>query len=150
MASLTVRKKGGSTFIIGRRPGKPIASGADFATEPHELSALPFRRFLALVAMIALAIVLRRYGPAHGLSPFMVRLGAGALWAAAIYFVVALLLRSRPRKQVFIVAAALCALIELSKLSHTPALDIFRLTPVGAWVLGKSSPGPISRPMRRA
>ena len=114
-------------------------------------SALPFRRFLALVAMVAMAIVLRRYGPAHGLSPFTVRLGAGALWAAAIYFVVALLLRSRPRKQVFIVAAVLCALIELSKLSHTPALDIFRLTPVGAWVLGRIfSPGPISRPMRRA
>jgi hypothetical protein len=100
-------------------------------------SALPFRRFLALLAMIAMNIVLRRYGQAHGLSPFMVRLGAGALWAAAIYFVVALLLRSRPRKQVFIVAAALCALIELSKLSHTPALDILRLTPVGAGVLGR-------------
>jgi hypothetical protein len=59
------------------------------------------------------------------------------LWAAAIYFVVALLLRSRPRKQVFVVAAALCVVIEASKLSHTPALDIFRLTPVGAWVLGR-------------
>jgi hypothetical protein len=98
---------------------------------------LAFRRFLALLAMIAIRIVLRRYGPAHGLTPFMIGLGAGALWAAATYFVVALLLRSRPRRQVFIVAAALCALIELSKLSHTPALDIFRLTPVGAWVLGR-------------
>ena len=72
-------------------------------------SALPFRRFLALVAVIAGGIVLRRYGPAHGCRRFMIRLGAGALWAAAIYFVVALLLRSRPRKQIFIVAAALCA-----------------------------------------
>jgi hypothetical protein len=100
-------------------------------------SAPPFRRFLALVLLIAAGIVLRRFGPAHGLSPFAIRMGAGALWAGAIYFVIALLLRSRPRKLILIVAAVLCAGIEFSKLSHTPALDIFRLTPVGAWALGR-------------
>jgi hypothetical protein len=100
-------------------------------------SALPFRRFLTLVLLIAASVALRRYGHAQGLSPFAIRMIAAALWAAALYFVVALLLRSRPLKQIFIVAVVLCAAIELSKLSHTPALDIFRLTPVGAWVLGR-------------
>lgn len=101
------------------------------------LSAPPARRFVVLLLLVAAAIVLRRYGPAHGLSPFAIRMGAGALWAATIYFVLALLLRSRPHKQVMLAAAVLCAAIEFSKLSHTPALDIFRLTPVGAWVLGR-------------
>jgi hypothetical protein len=99
--------------------------------------AMAPRRFLALLVTIAAAIVLRRYGPAHGLTPFVIRMGAGAFWAATIYFIVALLLRARPRQQILVVAALVCAAIELSKLTHTPALDIFRLTPVGAWLLGR-------------
>lgn len=101
------------------------------------LSAPPFRQFLALVALIAANVALRRHGAELGLSALAIRLGVGALWAAAIYFIVALLLRSRPRRQVFIVAAILCLALELSRLSHTPALDILRLTPVGASVLGR-------------
>jgi hypothetical protein len=48
------------------------------------------------------------------------------------------LLRSRPQNQIRFIAALVCALVEASKLSHTPALDVFRLTSVGAWLLGKS------------
>lgn len=99
--------------------------------------APPARRFVVLLLLIAAGIVLRRYGPAHGLSPFAIRMGAGAFWAATIYFVIALLLRARPRQQILAVAAIICVAIEFSKLSHTPALDIFRLTPVGAWALGR-------------
>jgi hypothetical protein len=101
------------------------------------LSALPFRQFLALIALIAANVALRRHGAELGLSALAIRLGIGALWAAAIYFIVALLLRSRPRRQVLIVAALVCAALELSRLSHTPALDILRLTPFGASVLGR-------------
>ncbi|HME84354.1 MAG TPA: DUF2809 domain-containing protein, partial [Roseiarcus sp.] len=47
-------------------------------------------------------------------------------------------LRSRPQNQILFIAALVCALVETSKLSHTPALDVFRLTPVGSWLLGKN------------
>jgi hypothetical protein len=99
--------------------------------------APPARRFALLLVTIAAGIVLRRYGPEHALSPYWVRAGAAALWAASTYFVIAVLLRARPYKQILLVAALVCIAIEFSKLSHTPALDIFRLTPVGAWVLGR-------------
>jgi len=99
--------------------------------------ALAPRRFFALLVTIAAMIALWRYGPAHGFTPFAIRMGAGAFRAAAIYFIVALLLRDRPRRQILVVAALVCAAIELSKLTHTPALDIFRLTPVGTKLLGR-------------
>jgi hypothetical protein len=102
------------------------------------LPAVPFRQFLALIALIGANVALHRHGAALGLSAPEIRFGIGALWAAAIYFVVAVLLRSRPRKQALMVAAFVCLAVELSKLIHTPALDILRLTPVGAAVLGRA------------
>ncbi|WP_374545832.1 DUF2809 domain-containing protein [Rhodoblastus sp.] len=100
-------------------------------------AAPPFRRFMALVLFVAATIAIRRYGAAYGLSAYEIRMAGGACWAAAIYFVIALLLRSRPRQQILIVAAVVCAAIEFSKLSHTPALDILRLTSFGAGLIGR-------------
>ncbi len=100
-------------------------------------SSLPIKRLLAALVVIASGVLLRRYGLAHRIPAFYVHYGYLALWAAMVYFVVALLLRSRPQRQILFVTVLVCALVEVSKLSHTPALDIFRLTPVGVWVLGR-------------
>ncbi len=54
-----------------------------------------------------------------------------------VYFIVALLLRERPPRQILFIAALVCALVEVSKLIHTPALDVFRLTAAGKWLLGR-------------
>lgn len=100
-------------------------------------SSLPIKRIIAAIVVIAGGILLRRYGLAHKIPVFYVHYGYLALWAAMIYFVVALLLRSRPQRQILFIAALVCALVEVSRLSHTPALDVFRLTLVGAWLLGR-------------
>src|SRR5271166_5767196 len=100
-------------------------------------SSLPIKRLLAAIVVIAGGVLLRRYGLAHKIPVFYVKYGGSALWAAMVYFVVALLLRSRPQRQILFIAALVCALVEVSKLSHTPALDVLRLTPVGAWLLGR-------------
>jgi hypothetical protein len=101
------------------------------------LSSLPAKRLIAALVVIAGGAYLRLHGLTHKIPVFYVHYGYLALWAAMVYFVVALLLRSRPQDQVLFIAALICALVEVSKLSHTPALDVFRLTPVGAWLLGR-------------
>jgi hypothetical protein len=102
------------------------------------LSSLPAKRLVAALVVIAGGAWLRLQGPAHKIPALYLHYGYWALWAAMVYFVVAMLLRSRPQNQILFIAALVCALVEVSKLSHTPALDVFRLTPVGAWLLGKS------------
>ena len=98
----------------------------------------PIKRLAAALIIIAGGFWLRRYGLGHHIPAFYVKYGYSALWAAMIYFLVALLLRSRPQKQILTIAALVCALVEVSKLSHTPALDIFRMTEAGVWLLGAS------------
>jgi hypothetical protein len=98
---------------------------------------LPLRRVLALALIIAAGVVLRGYGPRFGAPSFWVTYGGSALWAAMYFFVIALLMRSRPREQALYVASLVCALIEFLKLVHTPALDVFRMTTTGVWTLGK-------------
>jgi len=99
--------------------------------------SFPLRRVLALALIIAAGVALRAYGHRYGVPAFWVKYGGSALWAAMYFFFFALLLRSRPREQVLYVAVLVCALIEFLKLVHTPALDVFRLTTVGMWTLGK-------------
>ena len=97
----------------------------------------PIKRLAVLLLVIAGGFWLRRYGLGHHVPAFYVKYGYLALWAAMIYFLVALLLRSRPQKQILVLAALVCALLEASKLSHTPALEIFRVTEAGGWLPGR-------------
>jgi hypothetical protein len=95
------------------------------------------KRIVAVLLVIAGGFWLRRYGFGHHIPAFYVKFGYSALWAAMIYFLVALLLRSRSQKQILVIAALACALLEASKLSHTPALEIFRITEAGGWLPGR-------------
>lgn len=59
------------------------------------------------------------------------------LWAAMVYLLLAAL---QPRQQPWVlglVAGVLATLVELSRLYHTPGLDVFRLTLAGALLLGR-------------
>jgi hypothetical protein len=95
------------------------------------------KRIVAVLLVISGGFWLRRYGLGHHIPAFYVKYGYSVLWAAMIYFLVALLLRSRPQKQILVIAALACALLEASKLSHTPALEIFRMTEAGGWLPGR-------------
>jgi phosphatidylserine synthase len=97
----------------------------------------PIKRLVAILLVIAGGFWLRRYGLGHHIPALYVKYGYSALWAAMIYFLIALLLRSRPQKQILVIAALVCVLLEASKLSHTPALEIFRMTEAGGWLPGR-------------
>ena len=97
----------------------------------------PQKRLVVLALVIAAVIFLRARGFSFGVSAFYVKYGGSALWAAMIYLLMALLLRARTSRQILIAAALVCAAVEGLKLVHTPALDVFRLTQAGAWLLGR-------------
>lgn len=100
--------------------------------------SLPLRRLAALAVLAAGGYLLRCFGAAEKIPPLAIAYGYWALWAGALYFLVALLMPARPGRQILTIAALVCALVEVSKVSRLTALDIFRLTPVGDWLLGRA------------
>jgi fatty acid desaturase len=68
-----------------------------------------------------------RTAPLH-LSPFLFKYGGSALWAIAVYWLIAAILPRRAPIQIAVLAAILAAALEFSRLCHLPALDAFRLT----------------------
>jgi hypothetical protein len=89
----------------------------------------------ALLFTIPLGIAWRGL-PLH-LSPFLFKYGGSALWAIALYWLVAALLPQRSSRTIAAIAAATAALLEFSRLWHVPAIDAFRLTLAGRLLLGR-------------
>ncbi|ARM88002.1 hypothetical protein RHEC894_CH01688 [Rhizobium sp. CIAT894] len=94
-------------------------------------------RLAALLVVIVLGLVLRRFGYAIDLPFVVVKYGGSALWGTMVYLLVALIAaRSRPAG-IAIIALSIAILVELFRLYHTPWLDAFRLTTAGALLLGR-------------
>ena len=90
----------------------------------------------ALLACTVSLGLLWRMAPLH-LPPFAFKYGGSALWALAVYWVVAIL-KPRWSSTWLALAAALLALsVELIKLVHWPPLDRFRDTLPGKLLLGR-------------
>ena len=84
-----------------------------------------------IAAGLALRLVL------FGLPGFVVQYGGSVLWAAMVYLLLAAL---QPRREPWVLglaAAIFAALVELSRLYHSPGLDAFRLTLAGKLLLGR-------------
>ncbi|WP_263358246.1 ribosomal maturation YjgA family protein [Acidicapsa ligni] len=70
--------------------------------------------------------------------PFLiVRYGGSVLWATMLYLLFATIQPKRTPLTLAILASILAALVELSRLYHSPGLDAFRLTLAGALLLGR-------------
>lgn len=90
-----------------------------------------------MLVVIALGLVLRRFGYAADLPFIIVNYGGSALWGAMVYLLVTLsIARSRPAI-LAVIALAIAISVELFRLYHTPWLDAFRLTTAGALLLGR-------------
>jgi beta-N-acetylhexosaminidase len=93
---------------------------------------------LAICAAIILAgLSLRAFGPGLGLPAFVVKYGGSVLWAAMVYFLVAVGRGDWPRWRVAAAAMSIAIAVEAFRLYHTPWLDAFRLTLPGALLLGR-------------
>jgi Protein of unknown function (DUF2809) len=94
-------------------------------------------RLLLCLSIIALGLGLRGLGFSLGLPAVIVKYGGSVLWAAMVFFLVAISGASLPRWRIAAIAVAIAVSVELFRLVHTPSLDAFRLTLAGALLLGR-------------
>ena len=98
-------------------------------------AAMIMRAGLCLL-IIASGLALRRFGPGLGLPFFFVKYGGSVLWGTMVFFLVAIAAPTRSPSAIALSATvAIC--VELSRLVHTPWLDDFRLTTLGALLIGR-------------
>ena len=94
------------------------------------------RAALGSVVMGA-GLALRGYGAAIGLPFPLVKYGGSILWGTMVFFLVGMLASPSSRRAGALVALLIAIAVELFRLWHTPVLDVFRLTPTGALLLGR-------------
>ncbi len=80
---------------------------------------------------------MRLGGYAIGLPYFLVKYGGSVLWGGMVFFLFAGLLPRQPVPRLALLSFVAAALVEFSRLHHTPWLDAFRLTLAGALLLGR-------------
>jgi hypothetical protein len=89
------------------------------------------------LTIIVFGLALRGFGRGLGLPAVIVKYGGSILWAAMVFFLVAIAAQGRSRSSIALIAAAIAIGVELFRLLHTPWLDAFRLTLPGALMLGR-------------
>lgn len=94
------------------------------------------RRDAVLLALATIVAGLAVHFGARGLPPSVRDIAGDALWAAMMFWWLSALLIGASRLWRGIIAFAVCALVELSQLVHTPWIDALRATTVGHLVLG--------------
>jgi hypothetical protein len=98
--------------------------------------ALIVRACLCLAIVIS-GLALRRFGFGLGWPAIIVKYGGSMLWGAMVFFLVAIAAPRRSRWYVALISAVIAVCVELFRLVHAPWLDDFRLTLVGALLLGR-------------
>jgi hypothetical protein len=93
-------------------------------------------RSAGLLLLTVLLGLLWRLAPLH-LPPFAFKYGGSALWAIAVYWVLAAILPRRPSVFLALVASAIALAVELFKRVYWPPLDHFRETLAGKLLLGR-------------
>jgi hypothetical protein len=91
---------------------------------------------LALMLAATIAGLAWRLAPLH-LPWFFFKYGGSALWAIALYWLIAALLPRLTPLALAVVAALAALAVEFSRLLHTPSFDAFRLTFAGRFLLGR-------------
>jgi Protein of unknown function (DUF2809) len=104
--------------------------------EPFLGPVLIVRAGLCLLIVMS-GLSLRGFGFGLGLPAFVVKYGGSLLWAAMVFFLVAMAASHRSRLSAALIAASIAVGVELFRLVHAPWLDAFRLTLAGALLLGR-------------
>lgn len=89
------------------------------------------------LGIIAAGLALRRFGSGLEVPGFVVKYGGSALWGAMVFFLVAIAGPRLSRPHIASVSILVAVSVELFRLVHTPWLDDFRLTLLGALLLGR-------------
>jgi hypothetical protein len=89
------------------------------------------------LSIIVCGLALRGFGLGLGVPAFFVKYGGSLLWAAMVFFAVAIAASSLKRPNIALIAVTIAVGVELFRLVHAPWLDAFRLTLAGALLLGR-------------
>jgi hypothetical protein len=89
------------------------------------------------LSIIISGLALRGFGLALGLPAFFVKYGGSVLWAAMVFFLVAIAAPGLSRRRIALISASIAICVEVFRLVHAPWLDAFRLTLAGALLLGR-------------
>lgn len=95
------------------------------------------RSIYALLLLVTIPLGLAWRMAPLGLSPFWFKYGGSALWAMALYWLIAMLLPRCHALGLACIAAVVAAGVEFSRLWHVPGVDAFRLTLAGRLLLGR-------------
>ena len=101
------------------------------------LGAATITRACLCLSIIVCGLALRKFGPGLGLPSVLVKYGGSMLWGTMVFFLVAIAAPGQSRWRVALISALLAVCVELFRLVHTPWLDDFRLTTLGALLLGR-------------
>ena len=94
-------------------------------------------RIGVVLAVIAAGLALRGFGFAIGLPAPVVKYGGSLLWGTMVFLLVAILASGQSGRNIALISIAIAIGVELFRLVHTPWLDDFRMTLVGALLLGR-------------
>jgi hypothetical protein len=99
-------------------------------------AAIIMRAGLCLL-IIVFGLALRKFGPGLGLPFPFVKYGGSILWGTMVFFLVGIAAPARSPSNIALIAATVAVCVELFRLVHTPGLDDFRLTTLGALLIGR-------------
>jgi Protein of unknown function (DUF2809) len=110
---------------------------SDHVTRERTLgAALIVRAGLCLLVIVS-GLALRKFGPALGLPFPFVKYGGSVLWGTMVFFLAAMAAPARSPSGIALISAAIAICVELFRLVDTPWLDDFRLTTLGALLIGR-------------
>jgi hypothetical protein len=94
------------------------------------------RAGLCLLIIVS-GLALRRFGPGLGLRFIFVKYGGSVLWGTMAFFLIGMAALTRSPSAIALISATVAICVELFRLVHTPWLDDFRLTTLGALLIGR-------------
>jgi Protein of unknown function (DUF2809). len=100
-------------------------------------SAATITRACLCLLIIVCGLALRKFGLGLGLPSGLVKYGGSMLWGTMVFFLVAIAAPGQSHWRIALISVLLAVCVELFRLVHTPWLDDFRLTTLGALLLGR-------------
>ena len=114
-----------------------MTTASDHLTRTHIPGAAMIMRAGLWLLIIASGLALRRLGPGLGLPFFFVKYGGSVLRGTMGFFLVAIAAPPRSPLAIALISATVAICVELFRLVHAPWLDDFRLTTLGALLIGR-------------
>jgi hypothetical protein len=112
-------------------------TASDHLTRERTPGAATIMRAGLFLLIIVCGLALRRFGPGLGLAFIFVKYGGSVLWGTMVFFLVAMAAPTRSPSAIALISATVAICVELFRLVHTPWLDDFRLTTLGALLIGR-------------